>query len=51
MKGLADSEARKNMGEEARGILEHGRWGMRPRETKEWECDGGACRTERGKIT
>ena len=25
-----DSEARKNMGEEARGILEHGRWGTWP---------------------
>ena len=33
-----DSEARTNMGEEARGILEHGRGKHMIEETKEWEA-------------
>ena len=35
------SEARKNMGEEARGTLEHGRGKHVIEETKEWEVMDG----------
>ena len=36
-----DSEARTNMGEEARGTLEHGRGKHVIEETKEWEVMDG----------